>query len=72
MTTIVSVANYVAYHLAEKLFDQYEDSNRIERSVPVMVMNRQKRLLLQEVFHVYLNKFEDVVTHSFLAILGSN
>ena len=29
-------------------------------------------LLIQEVFHVYLNKFENAVTHLFLAILGNN
>ena len=28
--------------------------------------------LLQEVFHVYLNKFENAVTHLFLVILGNN
>ena len=27
---------------------------------------------IQEVFHVYLNKFENVVTHLFLVILGNN
>ena len=27
---------------------------------------------LQEVFHVYLNKFENAVTHLFLVILGNN
>ena len=26
---------------------------------------------LQEVFHVYLNKFENAVTHLFLVILGN-
>ena len=28
--------------------------------------------LLQEVFHVYLNKFENSVTHLFLVIFGNN
>ena len=28
--------------------------------------------VLQEVFHVYLNKFENAVTHLFLVILGNN
>ena len=28
--------------------------------------------LMQEVFHVYLNKFENDVTHLFLVILGNN
>ena len=27
---------------------------------------------LQEVFHVYLNKFENVVTNLFLVIFGNN
>ena len=27
---------------------------------------------LQEVFHVYLNKFENAITHLFLAIFGNN
>ena len=27
---------------------------------------------IQEVFHVYLNKFENAVTHLFLVILGYN
>ena len=27
---------------------------------------------LQEVFHVYLNNFENAVTHLFLVILGKN
>ena len=27
---------------------------------------------IQEVFHVYLNKFENDVTHLFLVILGNN
>ena len=27
---------------------------------------------VQEVFHVYLNKFENAVTHLFLVILGNN
>ena len=27
---------------------------------------------IQEVFHVYLNKFENAVTHSFLVIFGNN
>ena len=27
---------------------------------------------LQEVFHVYLNKFENAVTHLFLVIFGNN
>ena len=27
---------------------------------------------IQEVFHVYLNKFENTVTHLFLVILGNN
>ena len=27
---------------------------------------------LQEVFHVYLNKFENAVTHLFLVILGNS
>ena len=27
---------------------------------------------IQEVFHVYLNKFENAVTHLFLLILGNN
>ena len=27
---------------------------------------------IQEVFHVYLNKFENAVTHLFLVILGNN
>ena len=27
---------------------------------------------IQEVFHVYLNKFENVVTHLFLVILDCN
>ena len=30
------------------------------------------RIALQEVFHVYLNKFENAVTHLFLVILGNN
>ena len=29
-------------------------------------------LQLQEVFHVYLNKFENVVSHLFLVILGND
>ena len=29
-------------------------------------------LVLQEVFHVYLNKFENAVTNLFLVILGNN
>ena len=29
-------------------------------------------LYIQEVFHVYLNKFENDVTHLFLVILGNN
>ena len=28
--------------------------------------------LVQEVFHVYLNKFENAATHLFLVILGNN
>ena len=28
--------------------------------------------LLQEVFHVYLNKFENVITYLFLVIFGNN
>ena len=35
---------------------------------PMGVMLR----LIQEVFHVYLNKFENAVTHLFLVILGNN
>ena len=31
-----------------------------------------KQKPLQEVFHVYLNKFENVVAHLFLVILGNN
>ena len=27
---------------------------------------------VQEVFHVYLNKFKNAVTHLFLVILGNN
>ena len=27
---------------------------------------------IQEVFHVYLNKFENAITHSFLVIFGNN
>ena len=27
---------------------------------------------MQEVFHVYLNKFENAVTHLFLVIFGNN
>ena len=27
---------------------------------------------IQEVFHVYLNKFENAVTHLFLVIFGNN
>ena len=27
---------------------------------------------IQEVFHVYLNKFENAITHLFLVILGNN
>ena len=27
---------------------------------------------IQEVFHVYLNKFENAATHLFLVILGNN
>ena len=30
------------------------------------------KIVLQEVFHVYLNKFENAVTHLFLVILGNN
>ena len=33
--------------------------------------NRSDKLI-QEVFHVYLNKFENAVTHLFLVILGNN
>ena len=29
-------------------------------------------LYIQEVFHVYLNKFENALTHLFLVILGNN
>ena len=29
-------------------------------------------LLIQEVFHVYLNKFENAVTHLFLVTFGNN
>ena len=29
-------------------------------------------MYIQEVFHVYLNKFEIAVSHSFLTILSSN
>ena len=28
--------------------------------------------VIQEVFHVYLNKFENAVTHLFLVIFGNN
>ena len=28
--------------------------------------------ILQEVFHVYLNKFENAVTHLFLVVSGNN
>ena len=28
-------------------------------------------MIIQEVFHVYLNKFENAVTHLFLVILGN-
>ena len=28
--------------------------------------------VLQEVFHVYLNKFENAVPHLFLVLLGNN
>ena len=28
--------------------------------------------LIQEVFHIYLNKFKNAVTHLFLVILGNN
>ena len=31
-----------------------------------------KQVYLQEVFHVYLNKFENAVTHLFLAIFYNN
>ena len=29
-------------------------------------------IVIQEVFHVYLNKFENAVTHLFLVRLGNN
>ena len=29
-------------------------------------------MTLQEVFHVYLNKFENAATHLFFVILGNN
>ena len=29
-------------------------------------------IYIQEMFHVYLNKFENVLTHLFLVILGNN
>ena len=34
--------------------------------------NLLQNLHLQEVFHVYLNKFENAVTHLFLVILSNN
>ena len=30
------------------------------------------KFIIQEVFHVYLNKFENAVSHLFLFILGNN
>ena len=35
-------------------------------------MLRYCKLFVQEVFHVYLNKFENTVTHLFLVMLGNN
>ena len=31
-----------------------------------------KKWNIQEVFHVYLNKFDNAITHLFLVILGNN
>ena len=33
---------------------------------------RKHNSVIQEVFHVYLNKFENAVTHLFLVIFGNN
>ena len=37
-----------------------------------LVVSCHRRKHLQEMFHVYLNKFENAVTHLFLVILGNN
>ena len=36
------------------------------------MFHKKDARLIQEVFYVYLNKFENAVTHLFLVILGNN
>ena len=36
------------------------------------MLNYGRQDLIQEVFHVYLNKFENVVSHLFLIIFSNN
>ena len=38
----------------------------------VQTQNPHKHWEQQEMFHVYLNKFENVVTHLILVIFGNN
>ena len=38
----------------------------------LMITNIEAQMGIQEVFHVYLNKFENAVTHLFLLIFGNN
>ena len=40
--------------------------------VNAYIFEKTELLSIQEVFHVYLNKFENAVTHLFLVILGNN
>ena len=51
-------ANVVFYHI------ESFSANRI--------LNNVKINDIQEMFHVYLNKFENAVSHLFVVILGSN
>ena len=38
----------------------------------IQALEKHLKSLIQEVFHVYLNKFENAVTHLFLVIFGNN
>ena len=47
-------------------------SSRFVTSLLMIVATIDVRLELQEVSRVYLNKFENDITHLFLVILGNN
>ena len=49
-----------------------EDINMLTMMCTKLCTVKTDKKDVQEVFHVYLNKFENAVTHLFLVILGNN